>query len=158
MENFDTTFATPVIPKSHCRSQLAVLPEPDIGTLHAEPNCYSKKIIGLAQQRKVKSHRNLLRSPHSGPHPGTPYRPIRVTGGTELNITLLAGGWVWHTGEQGGGAKIGGLATELLGSAAIIGPGRLCYQALTSTKSLFVPGLSSRFETAYGDYQSGYKC
>src|SRR4029077_7161163 len=35
---------------------------------------------GLAQQRYVKSHRNLLRSPHSGPHPGTPYRPIRVTG------------------------------------------------------------------------------
>jgi ATP-dependent DNA ligase len=25
-------------------------------------------IIGLAQQRYVKSHRNLLRSPHSGPH------------------------------------------------------------------------------------------
>ena len=36
--------------------------------------------VGLAQQRYVKSHRNLLRSPHSGPHPGTPYRPIRVTG------------------------------------------------------------------------------
>ena len=35
---------------------------------------------GLAQQRYVKSHRNLLRSPYSGPHPGTPYRPIRVTG------------------------------------------------------------------------------
>jgi len=40
---------------------------------------YSSK-HGLAQQRYVKSHRNLLRSPHSGPHPGTPYRPIRVTG------------------------------------------------------------------------------
>src|ERR1700730_6841872 len=26
--------------------------------------------VGLAQQRYVKSHRNLLRSPHSGPHPG----------------------------------------------------------------------------------------
>jgi maleate isomerase len=26
---------------------------------------------GLAQQRYVKSHRNLLRSPHSGPHPGS---------------------------------------------------------------------------------------
>ena len=37
-------------------------------------------IIGLAQQRYVKSHRNLFRSPRSGPHPGTPYRPIRVTG------------------------------------------------------------------------------
>jgi len=36
--------------------------------------------VRLAQQRYVKSHRNLLRSPHSGPHPGTPYRPIRVTG------------------------------------------------------------------------------
>jgi len=35
---------------------------------------------GLAQQRYVKSHRNLLRFPHSGPHPGTPYRLIRVTG------------------------------------------------------------------------------
>jgi hypothetical protein len=35
---------------------------------------------GLAQQRYVKSHRNLLRSPHSGPHPGTPYRLIQVTG------------------------------------------------------------------------------
>ena len=31
---------------------------------------------GLAQQRYVKSHRNLFRSPRSGPHPGTPYRPI----------------------------------------------------------------------------------
>jgi hypothetical protein len=31
---------------------------------------------GLAQQRYVKSHRNLFRSPCSGPHPGTPYRPI----------------------------------------------------------------------------------
>jgi hypothetical protein len=36
--------------------------------------------LGLAQQRYVKSHRNLFRSPRSGPHPGTPYRPIRVTG------------------------------------------------------------------------------
>jgi ABC-type thiamine transport system ATPase subunit len=40
--------------------------------------CYKAELreIGLAQQRYVKSHRNLLRSPHSGPHPGTPYRPI----------------------------------------------------------------------------------
>jgi hypothetical protein len=36
--------------------------------------------VGLAQQRYVKSHRNLFRSPRSGPHPGTPHRPIRVTG------------------------------------------------------------------------------
>jgi hypothetical protein len=32
--------------------------------------------VGLAQQRYVKSHRNLFRSPRFGPHPGTPYRPI----------------------------------------------------------------------------------
>src|SRR5258707_12509457 len=37
-------------------------------------------VLVLAQQRYVKSHRNLLRSPHSGPRPGTPYRPIRMTG------------------------------------------------------------------------------
>ena len=36
--------------------------------------------VGLAQQRYVKSHRNPFRSPRSGLHPGTPYRPIRVTG------------------------------------------------------------------------------
>ena len=33
-----------------------------------------------AQQRYVKSHRNLFRSPRSEPRPGRPYRPIRVTG------------------------------------------------------------------------------
>ena len=44
---------------------------------------------GLAQQRYVKSHRNLFRSPRSGPHPGTPYRPIRMTGvGMAENNTL----------------------------------------------------------------------
>ena len=34
-------------------------------------------VANLAQQRYVKSHRNLFRSPRSGPHPGTPYRPTR---------------------------------------------------------------------------------
>ena len=28
----------------------------------------------------------------------------------------------------------------------------------TFTKRLFVPGLPPRFETAAGDYQSGYRC
>src|ERR1017187_2271788 len=36
--------------------------------------------LGLAQQRYVKSHRNVSRFPRSGPHPGRPYRTIRVTG------------------------------------------------------------------------------
>jgi hypothetical protein len=38
------------------------------------------RMAGLAQQRYVKSHRNLLRSPRSEPRPGGPYRPTRVTG------------------------------------------------------------------------------
>jgi hypothetical protein len=42
--------------------------------------CCHRLKEGLAQQRYVKSHRNLFRSPRSGPHPGTPHRPIRVTG------------------------------------------------------------------------------
>ena len=36
--------------------------------------------LGLAQQRYLKSHRNVSRFPRSGPHPGRPYRTIRVTG------------------------------------------------------------------------------
>ena len=43
-------------------------------------NGLRRSLMGLAQQRYVKSHRNLFRSPRSGPHPGRPYRPIRVTG------------------------------------------------------------------------------
>jgi hypothetical protein len=60
-----------------------------------------------------------------------------------------------------------GSAIELLWSAAVLffealddvaGQNICARQAVTSTKSLFVPGLSLRFETADVDYQSGYRC
>jgi hypothetical protein len=69
---------------------------------------------GLAQQRYVKSHRNLFRSPRSGPHPGTPHRPIRVTGvgrpqGSMIrpNGGIAAGDGPWVGGRLGASESLG---------------------------------------------------
>ena len=43
-------------------------------------NQRSRRNWRVSPTKVRKVHRNLLRSSHSGPHPGTSYRPIRVTG------------------------------------------------------------------------------
>jgi hypothetical protein len=92
---------------------------------------------GLAQQRYVKSHRNRFRSPRSGPHPGTPYRPIQVTGVGRLEDSFCfrgpisaesvrrSGLWTSSRSASDGGTGAG-VAAELLqamahGSAAAWG-------------------------------------
>jgi pimeloyl-ACP methyl ester carboxylesterase len=58
---------------------------PDCGhwITEEQPQATTKLVVdflGVSPTKvHVKSHRNLFRSPCSGPHPGTPYRPIRVT-------------------------------------------------------------------------------